>query len=621
MTRTSHPELLQQGDSIWHYQVVRRLGAGGFAIAFLVEHAGRLFTLKMAARPPEEDDELREDERACREPVALGHFRHPNLLIVHETGRWPDVERGHFYFVTDYIPGSTFNVWRWKTHAPLRKLVGMAGELCLVLAELHERGVCHRDIKPDNVLVRDGDEKPFLIDFGAVYLPGAYTLTRALPPVTFHNMAPEVAAFLRAGDWEEGARHPAHPAADLYAFGALLYEALTDCHPFNPRLPADKLLLAIELLPPVEPVRLEARVPPGLNELVMRLLAKEPEQRPPSARGVHEELMRMLEAEGGTEAWTVPYAFPTAHEGTDSPEEAEPEEPEVAREAPEPPPRPEETAGPSGSGRSAWGPREGWKRAFAVLALMLVLLGVGWRLTRAVCVSALEAACPGAASTALAMPAPSEKGRTPLIFSTPRFPGGLHALFCAAVSQLLGCASAPVRPDVGGFLEQCPPEARMTAARLGFDKTKTPIVAVRLMTGAEVGAERSEGMINLKSGSVGGWMFLPESQFDWETNKAEHVHWVSGEAKGFPDRVYIQFDRIFLDAVYPTQGRVPSPICGVAVSDLDRTQFGVRTFAASPDPGVKIDPAKVVYQGPDAAILNIPRVDTYVQLPEHHFPK
>ena len=56
MKKASHPELLESGDSIWHYRVVRRLGAGGFAFAFLVEHGGRLFTLKMAARPPEEDD-------------------------------------------------------------------------------------------------------------------------------------------------------------------------------------------------------------------------------------------------------------------------------------------------------------------------------------------------------------------------------------------------------------------------------------------------------------------------------------------------------------------------------------------------------------------------------------
>jgi eukaryotic-like serine/threonine-protein kinase len=354
----------------------------------------------------------------------------------------------------------------------------------------------------------------------------------------------------------------------------------------------------------------------------MRLLAKAPEQRPPSARAVHGELMRMWEAEGSTEAWTAPYAFPTAQGEVEASAEAEPKGKEVAREASEPSPRPEEKAGSSGEARGGGGwPREGWKRALVVLALVLVLLGVGWRHARAACASALEAACSGAASTALALSAPSEKGRIPLLFSTPRFPGGLHALVCAAMSQLLACASAPVRPDMGGFLEQCPPEARMTASRWGFDKKRPPIVAVRLMNGTEVGTGEHTGLFNLQSGPMGGWMFLPEGGINWDTGEVKQVHWVTGEAKVFPDRVYIQFDQIYLDAVYPTQGRVPSPICGVAVNDFDKTEFGVRTFAASPDPGVKVDPAKVVYHGPDAAILNAPTVDTYVQLPGRRFPR
>lgn len=324
----------------------------------------------------------------------------------------------------------------------------------------------------------------------------------------------------------------------------------------------------------------------------------------------------MLEREGGTEAWTVPYAFPTARGGADSPVEAEPEGAEVAREAPEPPQQPEA----SGDGaRGAWWHRKGLRRALVVLAVVLVLLGLGWRLARAACASALEAACPGAASTALALPVLSEKGRAPLVFSTPKFPGGLHALFCAFVSQFLACASASVRPDMGGLLEQCPSEARMTAAQLGFDKMKTPIVDVLLTTGTEVGGGRTEGLLNIRSGPVGGWMFLPDGQYDWETSEAKQVHWVTGEAKVFPDRAYIQFDRIYLDAVYPTPGRVPCPICGVALGEFDRTQFGVEHFF--PHPGAEVDPAKVVYHGPDAAILNAPTVRTYVQLPGRRFPK
>lgn len=622
MTKPFHPDLLQPGDTIRHYRVVRRLGRGGFATAFLVEHEGKAYTLKMAAHPPSEDDEAREDERALREAISLGHFRHPNLLVVHETGRWPDLERGHFFFVTDYVPGSTFNEWRWRTHAPLRRLVEILAEVALVLAELHERGVCHRDIKADNVLVREGDEKPFLIDFGAVFLPGAYTLTQALPPVTLHNMPPEVAAFLRMGEWEDGARLPAKPAADLYALGALLYEALTDCHPFNPRMPPGQLLLAIESLPPVEPVRLDPRVPPDLNALVMSLLAKEPERRPPSARAVHEELMQVLRRDGETEAWTAPYAFSTereeellpsgAGEGGGAPVGAG----EGERASPE--------AGGKGernqeaSHRQQTPHRTGWKRVLAVLALIWVLLGIGWWLVRVVCTPAWEEACRGAASTSLAMPAPTERGHPPVLtswtdddsswFSVPPRPlGGICALLgvCAASVNLLACAGAPVRPDPREILDRCPPEALETAEKMNLTGSFTD---VELVTITLAGVTDSAA-VNIRTGPVEGWMIWDKGSYR-----------VKGQAKVFPDRVYIHFDWIYLDQPYPTPGRVPSPICAVALNLGSHKTLGVTTYAAFPMSGVEVDPTKVD-PSPDAAVLNVPMVGAYVQRPGHHFPR
>lgn len=617
MTKPFHPDLLQPGDMVRHYRVVRRLGSGGFAVVFLVEEGGRLYRLKMAVRPPGEEDEEREDERAFREAISLGHFRHPNLLGVRELGRWPELEGGYCFHVTNYEPGAPFNPWRWETRAPLCRVVRVLSELALVLAELHERGVFHRDLKADNVLVREGDDKPFLIDFGAVWLPGTYTLTRGLPPVTFHNMPPEVATFLRGGEWERGAHFPARASADLYAFGALLYEALTDCHPFNPRLPAEMLLLAIELVPPAAPRQLDPRVPPELSGLVMRLLAKEPEQRPPSAWVVHEELARMLAQYGDTEAWTVPYAFAPASEEA-PPVEASPEPaaPGIHLDEGTPPPSGGEAEGAAGTPesdgakRESGVPREGWGRGLALSALVLLLLGIGWRAVRTVCASAAVGTGSGAASTALALPAPSDEGCDLLPCSTPKPLSKPLALFCAVSAHFLACVGAPVRPDVGGFLERCPSEARQTAVRLGFEKL--PFTQVELTTVTNAARLETEGYRNVRSGPMEGWMLLPDKS----------IRRVAGEAKVLPDRVYVQFDRIYLDGAYPaTPGRVPTPICAVVVSERDWTKFGVLTYAASPDEGGQgVDPAKVEH-GADTTVLNAPMVDTYVQLPGRRFPE
>jgi serine/threonine-protein kinase len=616
MTSPSHPDLLQPGDAVWHYQVVRHLGSGGFSTVLLVEHAGQEFTMKLATRPPSQADESRTDERAFREAVALGHFRHPHLPEVRELGRWPDLKSGFFFVVTDYIPGSTFNPWRWRTQPSLHRFVSKLAEVAAVVADLHERGVVHRDLKADNILVRDGDEKPFLADFGSASLPGGYPLTQVLPPGTFHNMPPECAAFLLGGEWESGARLPAHPAMDLYGLGTLLYEALTDCHAFNPRLPRHVLALAIESLPPVPPLRLDPRVPPGLNDLTMRLLAKKPEQRPASAQAVHEELLRMLKTEGKTEPWTVPYGFAEPSEdaalaiqrpkvlGEGGEPARRPEEPMPRpEEGPVPPPgeKKAETPPPAGQpegARKAPGWRK-WGVALLVLALGWVLLGVGWKGVRAGYATAVEVACSGADRP--------EKGLHPMFSfhradDTPSQPS-LCALLCtwAAAAHLAACASAPVRPDMGRVLEQCPPEARATASRLGLE----PIMEVQLMTVTCAGSVPPNrcNAVNVKSGPMEGMLVLQD----------ETILRVTGEAKVFPDRVYISFDR-----VYPKPEGPPEPLCGVVLND-DTDRFGVTTHAAlPPTTGLHIDPERVD-RSPDATVLRFPMVYTYIQGPKGSF--
>jgi len=585
MKRPLHPDQLRPGHRVRHYRVVRRLGSGGFSTVFLVEQEGRPFTMKMAARPPGAEDEARVDERAVREAVALGHFQHPHLPKVYETGRWPDVNSGYFFVVTEYVPGCTFNRWRWKTRAPLCRLVEESAEAARVLAELHERGVVHRDFKADNLLIREGDEKLFLTDFGSAFLPGAYTLTQVLPPTTFHNLPPECATFLINGEWEQGVRLPAAPAMDLYGLGALLYEALTDCHPFSPRLPQAQLLLAIEEVVPKEPILIEPRVPRGLNDLTMRLLAKKPEQRPASARAVHEELTRMLEAEGDSEHWKRPYAFAARQEEppTPSAEEVAPEAASPSRQAEDAPKEP---------GRR-WGP-------LLVLAVTAGVLGVGWSLVRVGCVSAFELACSGAGST--------EKGSHPLFpsnnaddtSSKPNPASGLCTWLgaCAATANLLACASAPIRPEMEPLLAQCPPEARQTASRLGLKS----IMEVNLVNVTCAGPGNFCNTVNVKSGPVEGELILNDEDF----------FKVTGEAKVFPDRVYIYFDRL-----HPTPEGPPVPFCGAALND-SRNSFGVFTWAAIPQKGALVDPAKVD-RSPDAAVLNFPIVFTYIQGPDNKF--
>ncbi len=246
--RPRRPDQLRAGHHVRDFRIVRRLGVGGFAFVFLVKRGGQRYVMKMAARAASAKDLDKVDAWMRREVISLEHLEHPHLLPVLERGRWPDPETGYGYFVMPYVSGSSFHVWRWHERAPLYRSVGVLCALLKSLEALHERGICHRDVKADNLLVRQEDDAPFLIDFGAAHLPWAPVLTEGLAPGTLYCQPPEAILFLASllsKDSPQDARLEAQPAADLYAFGVLLYETLTSCRPFSTRGPLEQILGAI----------------------------------------------------------------------------------------------------------------------------------------------------------------------------------------------------------------------------------------------------------------------------------------------------------------------------------------------------------------------------------------
>jgi eukaryotic-like serine/threonine-protein kinase len=581
--RPLHPMQLRAGDRVRDLRIVYRLGVGGFSFVFLVEREGQRAVLKMATRPLSEEDQDQVDAWMRREVVSLECLEHPNVLPVREWGRWPDAETGYAYFVMPYVPASTFHEWRWRERASLYRTVGVLCEVLKPLEVLHARGVCHRDLKADNVLVGDGDDKAFLIDFGAVHLPWARPLTEGLAPGTIYCQPPEAIAFLTSAAARQGARLEARPAADLYTFGVLLYETLTGCRPFNTGWRLEELLVAIASAPAVEPRRLAPDAPASLCALASRLLAKEPGQRPSSARAIREELERLRAEEGHTEAWRAPAKSPS----------------ECARVRERFPGMDVLEQRRARSSRPALPPPTGRARGVG-LVLALVLLGLGWML-------------------ASALPAHSEKG-TQSVSSTPSTEASpvptpslsgpsrpcalLTSLLGATAAQLVGCATVPARPDPIGYLASCSAEARATPVKLGFASDENPSFLYPGSPATSAGDEPIEegGPLNLKPGPVTAYMSA--------NVKGQEVEFIiSGEAVTLPHRVYMRFDRLLL----PDGSSLP--ICGVAVDDL--SQYGIATFAKVPVRGVMVD-ANKVDKSPGSVVLDGPRFETVLQYPEGH---
>ncbi|ATB27695.1 protein kinase domain-containing protein [Melittangium boletus] len=145
---------------------------------------------------------------------------------------------------------------------------------------MHARGVLHRDLKPEHIVVRASDGQPVLLDFGAGWYEGAAPLTTgALPPATLYLLSPEAVRFLWSSAERPGTHYVFQPTDDLYALGVCLYRATTGHYPFSEWLPADVLQSAIVHVRPLEPARVNPRVPRALSDVIVRLLAKEPRER------------------------------------------------------------------------------------------------------------------------------------------------------------------------------------------------------------------------------------------------------------------------------------------------------------------------------------------------------
>jgi len=295
------PSALEPGTQVGRWLVVERLGMGGQGTVYRVEdldHPGDFYALKLARYP--------HDARAERE-VALMMTRaaHPGVARFHGCARWPHPREGVLGFLMDLVPGQPLHLWAETGDTTFRQLVRAGGEVALTLGDLHARGVLHRDLKPEHIVIREPDGKPILLDFGVGWYEGAPPLTTGpLPPGTPHLISPEAVRFLWKSPERPGAHYAFQPTDDLYALGVCLYRAVTGYYPFPEHWPLDVLQYGIVHLPPCPPVEVNPRVPRALSEVILRLLAKQPQARYPSGAAVHEALVAAIASTGAE--WDAP---------------------------------------------------------------------------------------------------------------------------------------------------------------------------------------------------------------------------------------------------------------------------------------------------------------------------
>ena len=282
------------GTTVGGFVLEAFLGEGGYGTVYLARRGGRLFAVKFLYLPQVGPWARREVEVMLRleEVGGVGLEGH---------GFWPDEER-HFVFIAmEYVPGEEAYAWARHHNPHALEVVDLLLALAKDLAVVHSVGVVHRDVKGDNILVREADGAPVLVDFGVATYAGAPRVTGPEVPGCREYLAPEAVRFNRESDPQ--ARYPARALDDLWALGVLAYKLLTATYPFRGHN-ALELEKAILHEAPEPPHLRNPRVPRAVSELCLKLLEKEPGARYPDA----DALVAALEEarRGADEPWKVP---------------------------------------------------------------------------------------------------------------------------------------------------------------------------------------------------------------------------------------------------------------------------------------------------------------------------
>src|SRR5215218_10107992 len=264
------------------YRIVRKLGTGGMANVYLAEdqELGRRVAIKILDDRHAGDDQF--VERFRREAKNAAGLSHTNIVAIYDRGE----AEGTYYIAMEYLDGRTLKELLVRFGMPPVKIaIGYTRQILSALAFAHKYGLVHRDIKPHNVLVDAGGHVK-VTDFGIARSESSQMTEAGSIIGTAQYLSPEQA---------RGA--PVDQRSDIYSVGVVLYELLTGKLPFTGETPLEIAMKHLSEVP-TAPSELRPEIPADLDMVVLRALAKDPEDRFQSAEEMEHELTRI--AGGGS---------------------------------------------------------------------------------------------------------------------------------------------------------------------------------------------------------------------------------------------------------------------------------------------------------------------------------
>jgi len=292
---------LQPPSEISHYRIVRKLGAGGMGEVFLAEDRtlGRKVAIKMLSEQRAGSYQAR--QRLINEAKAAAALDHPNICSIYEVGEEDD----RVFIVMQYIDGQTLAERIWKSPLPASEVVDIGIQVAQALAEAHAAGVIHRDIKPQNIIVTPRGQVKVL-DFGLAKI--------AQPDLPEGSEAQTWERLTEAGSivGTPGFMSPEQlrgkeidARSDIFSLGVTLYECASGISAFERGTPLEVSLRVVSDTPP-PPSELNPLVPPGLDRIIARAMAKDPAARYESALLFQSDLLTLKQDIAGSGAVSRP---------------------------------------------------------------------------------------------------------------------------------------------------------------------------------------------------------------------------------------------------------------------------------------------------------------------------
>jgi len=284
---------LVAGSQFGAYRILNLIGKGGMGRVYAAEDSRLHRKVALKVLPAEATQQPERVRRFEQEARAVSALNHPNILTIYEVG---ELEGTH-YIATELVDGDTLR-HRVGARTPLRKILDIAVQAASALAAAHAAGIVHRDIKPDNIMVRpDGLVK--ILDFGLAKLTEA-------AGILDENMATALSEPGRVmGTWmymspEQVRGKDVDSRSDIWSLGVVIYELVCGRSPFVAATATDTIVSIVDR-EPVSPAEFGVEVPEELDRILSRALAKDREQRYQSIKDMWLDLKQLSqEMELGT---------------------------------------------------------------------------------------------------------------------------------------------------------------------------------------------------------------------------------------------------------------------------------------------------------------------------------